>query len=438
MLEILGDALRTVQQAEKFTKFADSIAVDNFAGDFDRIELYPKQAAIVDDSARFTITEATTKAGKTASHIEWLLERAAYHRSGNVWWVATVHSTAEMAMRRTMERLRGFIDSGGELKQVSEPIPFTKNESKGFIDVFGCRIWFKSAEKPDNLYGEDVRDAVGDEVTRWRESAWTALYTTLTATKGKAKLIGNVKGRRNWAYKIARKAEAGEPNWSYHKLTALDAIEGGVIEQGIVDQAKRDLPETIFNELYMAIAGDDQGNPFGLRHISEAISPLHSTTPVAFGVDLAKSIDYTVIIGLDEGGSICHYQRFNQVPWAQQKKIILEAIGDTPTMMDSTGVGDPITEELQQVAPNIEGFKFTSSSKQQLMEAYVSAIQQGKTTVLDNEHRVEMESFEYEYTRTGVRYSAPQGMHDDTVMGAALAWRCYSTARMNVPQIRML
>ena len=33
----------------------------------------------------------------------------------------------------------------------------------------------------------------------------------------------------------------------------------------------------------------------------------------------------------------------------------------------------------------------------------------------------ELESFEYEYTRTGVRYAAAQGMHDDAVCALALA-----------------
>ena len=34
---------------------------------------------------------------------------------------------------------------------------------------------------------------------------------------------------------------------------------------------------------------------------------------------------------------------------------------------------------------------------------------------------MELEQFEYEYTRTGVRYSAPDGQHDDTVCALALA-----------------
>jgi hypothetical protein len=34
---------------------------------------------------------------------------------------------------------------------------------------------------------------------------------------------------------------------------------------------------------------------------------------------------------------------------------------------------------------------------------------------------MELETFEYEYTRTGVRYSAPEGLHDDCVCALALA-----------------
>jgi len=34
----------------------------------------------------------------------------------------------------------------------------------------------------------------------------------------------------------------------------------------------------------------------------------------------------------------------------------------------------------------------------------------------------ELEVFEYQYTASGVKYSAPSGFHDDCVMALALAW----------------
>lgn len=225
---------------------------------FERVNLYPKQAAMVDDPARFTITEASTKAGKTMSHIEWQLEQMQENAGGNHWWVAQTKEVAAIAFARAQLRLKGFINSGENLLvKVGEPIPFLKNETKQWIKVFGCTWWFKSGDNPDSLFGEDVYTLVGDEITRWKAKSWTACYTTLTATSGKAKLIGNVQGKRNFAYKLARKAETRkDPDWSYHKLIAQDAVDAGVLKQTTIDQAKKDLSAADFRELYMAEASE--------------------------------------------------------------------------------------------------------------------------------------------------------------------------------------
>ncbi len=55
------------------------------------------------------------------------------------------------------------------------------------------------------------------------------------------------------------------------------------------------------------------------------------------------------------------------------------------------------------------------------MEGLAVAIQKQEIGFPDGVIANELESFEYEYTRTGVRYSAPSGMHDDTVCALALA-----------------
>jgi hypothetical protein len=356
------------------------------------------------------------------SHIEWLLEEALEVGAGNWWWVATVSDTADIAFRRMQNRLRGLLDSGAEVKRVGQPIPFEVNVTRRFIRVYGATIWFKSADKPDSLYGEDVYGAVGDEISRWKEDAWTALYSTLTATRGRFKLIGNVKGRRNFAYQLAREAEKGKPDWSYHKLTAYDAVDGGVIQQSILEQAERDLPAHVFRELYLAEAADDGSNPFGIEAIQNIKLERQSILPVvAWGVDLAKSLDWTWVIGLDENGHEAYSERW-QAPWNTtiERLAVLPA---APMLLDSTGVGDAILEQVQKVRTDVQGFKFSSTSKQQLMEGLASAIQQNTIAFADERLGLELESFEFEYTRTGVKYSAPQGQHDDGVCAFALANR---------------
>lgn len=371
------------------------------------------QKDILNCSERFSITEAATKCGKTFSHIWWLFREAHTGKAGyNYWWVAPVYGQAEIAFNRMKAKV-----IGNKLYQI--------NLSKLTITTpIGTIIQFKSAENPDNLYGEDVYAAVFDEFTRAREAAWFALRSTLTATKGKCKLIGNAKGKKNWGYKLGMKARAGEKDYKYFRITAYDAAKEGIIDFDEIEQAKRDLPEVVFKELYLAEPNEDGANPFGITHIRNCIKK-PTGKPYTFGIDLAKSNDWAVIVGIDENKGVHLIDRW-QSDWGSTENKIHSIIGNKSALIDSTGVGDPIVENLQRKCNNIEGFKFTSGSKQQIMEGLAVAIQQGQIH-FDNPLLIdELEAFEFEYSRNGVRYSAPNGVHDDIVCALALAWHKYN------------
>jgi hypothetical protein len=234
------------------------------------------------------------------------------------------------------------------------------------------------------------------------------------------RIIGNVKGRKNWAYQLARKAESGVPGWRYSKITAADAVAANVLQADEVAEAQRDLPEQVFKELYLAEPSDDQGNPFGIDAIYKCVAPMSNKEPVCWGWDLAKSVDWTWGIGLDEDGAVCRSERW-QSPWEETLKRIVNITAGIPALVDSTGVGDAILEFLAKAGSNFEGFKFTSTSKQQLMERLAVAIQQQQITFPEGQLLNELLSFEYVYTRTGAQYSAPSGLHDDGVCSLALA-----------------
>jgi len=93
-----------------------------------------------------------------------------------------------------------------------------------------------------------------------------------------------------------------------------------------------------------------------------------------------------------------------------------------PTAIDSTGVGDPIFEDIARENRPVTGYKFTSSSKQVLMEGLMAAIHQRKVTFPEGIITRELEVFEFTYTANGVRYAAPSGFTDDAVMALGLAW----------------
>lgn len=375
---------------------------------YTRPRLYPKQEAAVFADERYAIIEASTKAGKTLACLIWLFEKTMACKAGqSTWWTAPIYSQAEIAFGRMRLGIPRDL--------------YTINESKLYITLAnGARMWFKGADKSDALYGEDVYAAVIDEASRVKEEAWHALRSTLTATRGPIRIIGNVKGRRNWFYIMARKAEAGDPDMHYARITARDAVEAGVIAQAEVEDAKRQLPEAVYRELYEAEPSDDEGNPFGVDAIRACIGPLSARPPVCFGVDLAKSHDYTVVIGLDAQGHVCRFDRW-QAPWEVTIDRVTARVGTVPALVDSTGVGDPVLERLQKHGSNYRGFQFSAPSKQKIMEGLAVAIQQHEIMFPDGPITNELEAFEYVYSRSGVHYSAPDGLFDDCVCALALA-----------------
>jgi len=194
------------------------------------------------------------------------------------------------------------------------------------------------------------------------------------------------------------------------------------IDKNELEDARRELPESAYNQEYLALFSDNAANPFGVDHIKRAVKPISKESPVCFGVDLAKSVDWTVVTRLDRDGNISYFDRW-QSDWGQTRSRIIQTIGSTPTLIDSTGVGDPIVEDIQRECGGVEGFHYTSTGKQKLMEGLANGIQKGTVTVLDGVMRDELESFEFVYGRTGVKYSAPSGIHDDCVNSLALAYK---------------
>ncbi len=394
--------------------------------------MYPYQTDILNDPARYTVTIASTKVGKTASHVVWLFEQALQCKANqSVWWVAPTFGQAKIAFNRMKA-------------QISDKSIFTANETNLVITLItAAKIEFKTGEKPDNLYGDDVYAFVFDEFTRAREEAWFALRSTVTSTGGKGKFIGNAKGKKNWGYKLAMRAKAGQDkDFKFFKVDAYDAASAGMLTKDgrpfidEIEAAKRDLPESVFNELYLAEASDDGSNPFGLKYIAACCYPeLSKEESVCYGIDLARKVDFVSIIGLDRLGSMSHYHNFSKVGW-QQTIDTIKYLPNKPKAIDSTGVGDVVVSQLEQAGAEIEPVVFTQASKQRLMEGLAIAIQSRKIIIADDGNvvsgtgkvRHQLEQFEFQYTRTGIKYSAPEGEHDDDVVGLALAWHKWQSA----------
>lgn len=370
---------------------------------------YPAQRDAIWCPERYAIIEASTKAGKTLGCLVWLEHLAlTATQPGQYWWVAPVYQQARIAYRRLVRML--------------PKIAMAKPPSESMLEIHlvnGAIIQFKSAEKPDNLYGDDVRAAVFDEATRAREEAWHALRSTLTATKGPLRIIGNVKGNRNWVYALARAAEAGRPGWRYTKITAYDAVRAGILDAAEIEDARSVLPDDVFRELYLCEPTQHGSNPFG--DYQGAIAPAMSTLPpVVWGFDLARKVDWTVGVGLDRNGHVCRIERWRE-SWGATAERVAEMTRGRIGYFDATGVGDVVGDMLATRGCTLEGIVWTETTRQNMLEGLATAIQTRRTMFPEGVIADELSEFAYEVSGRNLRYRS-HGAHDDAVCAYAMAW----------------
>lgn len=304
-----------------------------------------------------------------------------------------------------------------EVSMVLDPAVSRKHENQ-FIELeTGGVVDFWSLDNPYAGRSRKYKLVVVDEAAFAKDlwGLWTeSIRPTLTDLKGDAWFLSTPKGKNDF-FKLFMRGKQGDENWQSWRMSTYT---NPYIDPTEIDEAKADLPEIAFSQEYLAEFSENIANPFGLSYIQQCTFPLSTLPATCFGIDLAKSFDYTVIIGLDKNGSVCYFDRF-QKDWRQTTQTILN-LPNVPMAIDSTGVGDPIGEDVARVK-NVELVKFTSTSKQQLMEGLAMAIQKRSITFPEGPIKDELENFEFEYTRTGVKYSAPVGLHDDCVMALALA-----------------
>jgi len=396
---------------------------------YHRPRLYPQQSQALFNDKRLAVTEAATKTGKTTAGLVWLFEQALFSSAPyrEYWWVAPSSGQARMAC----DRLVRMMPPGFAAVRRTSPFRVTLPHR--------CAISFRTGENPDLLYGEDVGAVVLDEYTRMREAAWWAVQTTLTKTQGPARLIGNVRGTLGWGYRLARQAEAGDPDWHYTRLTWRDGVAAGVIDQASVDLARRQLPASAFQELYEARAVGDEMHPIGLQAIAHCatLDSLADTEPLVWGWDVGQAQSWTAGVALDERGQVCRVERF-KLDWDQTTRRMAAATGAAVALVDATpgSVGDPILTWLQQVGP--EGlflpFQFTAQTRDRLLFELAATIQRGDVSLpRDGRLRAELEALQWQATASRLwRYGPPPGMSDDLVMALALAIRQFkqsSTSR---------
>ena len=384
---------------------------------------HPGQQPFHDSKARFRILAAGRRFGKTQAACYEAVQKAIVQPGAIVWIVAPIFGQAMISWRM----IRAFL-----------PLSLVKDFhlTEKYIELKnGSTIWIKSGDHPDNLRGEGLDFLVIDEAAMIQEAVWQeALRPALSDKQGRAVLISTPKSH-NWFFDLWTRGQ--DPEFTDYESWRLPTSANPYILQEEIEEAKRTLPELVFRQEFSAEFLDDIGAVF--RGIQKCIKgALHDPIPgesYIMGVDLAKYSDFTVLTVMNRAGDLVAFDRFNQIDWTFQKQriTILAEKYRAKIIIDSTGVGDPIFEDLKRAGLSIEGYKFTNESKKHLIEGLSIAIEQEKIRFPDIPELIhELRIFGYSVTASGtVTYSSPGSYHDDCVVSLSLA--NYGIAR-NIPK----
>jgi phage FluMu gp28-like protein len=156
---------------------------------------------------------------------------------------------------------------------------------------------------------------------------------------------------------------------------------------------------------------------------------------VVIGVDWAKHKDYTVIFVIDPMTNprrVVGIMRFQGLKYTDQIKELYQICKMYQNvgiiLHDKTGVGEAIDDMLSPIPYPFEGVTFTNAFKSELVNNLGMSFEK-ETIELPNwpEMLKELDAFEVVVNKLGTTiYNAPEGMHDDIVMGLALAFRAAS------------
>jgi phage FluMu gp28-like protein len=316
-----------------------------------------------------------------------------------------------------------------ELTALARQIPGhqVRESDRRILVPGGGEIAVKSADAPDSLRGEGLDFVVVDEAAYIDERVWTdALRPALSDRKGAALLISTPFGF-NWFHALYMRGQEGREDWQSWQYPTSD---NPLIAPEEITAARESLPERTFAQEYLASFVDDAGSVFRNVRACATATPQRAALrdhSYIFGVDWARSNDYTVIAVIDvETHELVYLDRFVDVAYQQQAgrlQALYERFRPTAIIAEANSMGGPLVELLSNQGLPIQAFTTTNATKAQIIDALALAFERSTIQILDDPVLIgELAAYAMERLPSGlIRYAARAG-HDDTVIGLALAW----------------
>jgi glycerophosphoryl diester phosphodiesterase len=393
------------------------------------LESRPFQGEILRDSRRNKVLVIPRRHGKTTLAIAKLIMEAIINPNSIYHYVFPYYKQAKEAVWIAPDMINKLVP----------PVAIAKKNEQSLILFFhnGSQIHIKGADNPDSLRSLDCQGVIFDEPAQIKAAIFDEIYyPILAANGGWSWYVGTPKGKNAFYQKFIT-CRKDELNW---QVVHLKASTAGLFTTEQLAKIRSEMTQKAFSQEMECEFLDDGGSLFHRvrENIADTLCNPEVNKQYLMGVDLAKYSDFTDISVLDRHEhKIVYRESFNQIDWNLQKakiESIARRYNNAKIRIDSTGVGDPITEDLTRTGLTVEPYRFNATSKKQLIENLVIIMEEGKVKIPNDPNLIDqLEAFEATISdkSNNVSYNAPSGLHDDAVISLALA--CWNLGpKMNI------
>jgi len=303
------------------------------------------------------------------------------------------------------------------------------NQSDMIIELInGSILQMVGADNIDRIVGTNPIGVVFSEYSLMKPEVWSFITPILRENEGWAVFIMTPRGT-NHAWDLMQDIK-DKKNWFCEVLTV---DETKALTKEALQEARDEMPHDLFQQEYYCKFLDNGLGFF--KRVDENTYKQEEYQPkdlamYQLGVDLAKYNDFTVISPFNLNDfHLLKQDSFNQMDYNLQKARIENAYlkhNKGMIVIDSTGVGEPVFDDLNSRGMNITPFRFNKTSRTDLLRNLQILLEQDKIKIPDDEVLInELKSMTYELSNSGsTLIKVPDGKHDDRIMSLALAvWK---------------
>lgn len=299
---------------------------------------------------------------------------------------------------------------------------FHFNKSELTIEGMGSKIQFFSGERPDNIRGNTFNYLIVDEMAFCRKELWDEVLSATVLVKGKKILFISTPKGKNHFHSLYMRSNYD----NRYKSFTFTSYQNPMIDAREIDERRESLPEYVFKQEYLAEFIDGGTGIF--KNVRECVGLATGNKNFA-GLDIGRADDYTVLSILNENKQMIHCERWRQMEWTNIIDKVAELIikFNCMTAVEVNNQGDVFYELLQKKCRNlVYPHTTTSKTKPIMIEDLAVAFEDKSIQILNIDWLIdELENYTFIYNNKtrNVQYSAPSGMHDDSVISLSLAYQ---------------